>query len=173
MVKAIVYKFLHAGKVIYIGSYQDKRYTTAHDLLRIRLNVHKTYYKVKKNVPVYAYITCLFNEWLDIEVEVIEFFETNSKVEVRQKEQEYIDHYGLNNLYNVTRAYTSASRRKENIKNWRITNKKKMQDWAKEYALKNSSKYSCAACGYCTSYSSHFKKHINSKAHKSKVSKQV
>ena len=73
---------------------------------------------------------------------LIENFSCNSKEELVQKEQDYIDQY--NNLLNKQRAYNSKEYNKncklKYDKKYRINNKEKIKEQNKEYRIKNLDK---------------------------------
>ena len=108
------------------------------------MNVHKTYFKTKPNLPLYCYARCLFNEWDDIDTDIVEYLNITDEKQIKMLEQNHIDNIGLANLYNVNNAYTSVEYKKNYHKSysnkWNIDNKEHVQQIGKAYRQKNKEK---------------------------------
>lgn len=124
-----IYKLVHDGKVIYVGSTIQK--------LNERLNGHKAKSKVKPDMKIFKYICNV--GWDNITIELIENVNCNSKNELETREKYYIKLLKPDlNQFIPTRnkkEYYQDNRNDilDNMKNYYHNNK----DVRKEYREKN------------------------------------
>ena len=102
MKTAFVYgmSLIDNGKIIYVGSTWDMKKRTLYHKSNCGTE-HRTEY----NYNLYKYIRTIDGMFDKIKINILEEFECETRRDREKKEQEYIDKYGLDNLYNDRDAY--------------------------------------------------------------------
>tara|TARA_B000000565_G_C23754279_1_gene365883 strand:- start:419 stop:1333 length:915 start_codon:yes stop_codon:yes gene_type:complete len=145
-------------KDFYIGSSTN---------LYVRINVHKCRCNNKDTDGYYLKLYEFIREnggWENFNIEVIEYFNCNSKKELIQKEQEYINK--LKPSLNYLNAYVTDEIKKERkkIADKKMRESQKRKDWFKQ------KKY----CKYCNSFTTNggWSKHTRTKIHLENIEKK-
>lgn len=116
-----IYKLLHDNKVIYVGSTITK--------LTERLRCHKEKSKIKPDIKLYKYVSNV--GWNNINIELIENCNCESKKQLETRERYFIDE--MKPDLNVVKPGRTK-------KEWKEDNKEKMKEYHKDYNQINREK---------------------------------
>lgn len=170
-----IYKLINKlnNEMIYIGS--------TINTLKKRFQAHKTTFKKKKIFKIYQYINELGID--NIDIQLIENYPCNNKIELLQREEYYICLY-KELIMNKIKAYWSNEEKQQYFKKYnkeyRIINNKelklydkikyinhieKYKNKSKLDRINNKDRHKCLTCFYNTCSKTDLTRHYNRKKH--------